>query len=179
MSLKILSGKWKGRFLKTPPSRITRPTQSLVRAALFNMCQMEIEGARFLDLFSGSGAMGLEALSRGASSVILVESSRTAASVIRKNIQELEAEAEVFEADAKRAVEVFAKKKQQFDLIYLDPPYGRGEIGEILLEIEPILAPGGRLFLEESKRNEGIFSLTRLKHHKSRIFGETVLHEFH
>lgn len=85
MTLRVIAGKYKGRSLKTPKATSTRPTQGMLREAVFNICQNEIEGAFFLDLFAGSGAMGFEAISRGAMKATLVEQNRQAQLCIKEN----------------------------------------------------------------------------------------------
>ncbi len=106
MSLRIIGGKYKGRVLKAPKGSATRPTHGMLRESVFNICQNEIAGARFLDLFAGSGAMGLEALSRGASHITLVENDRHALASIRENIAVLQAASQttVIAGQAKRVL---------------------------------------------------------------------------
>jgi RNA methyltransferase, RsmD family len=135
MTLKILSGEFKGRLLKSPSEKTTRPTQGIMRAAVFNICQQEIEGANFLDLFAGSGAMGLEALSRGACHATFVEKDHLAAACIRENIKLLKVNdrAEVFSTQALVSLN---KMTEPFDIIYIDPPYDTS-IQEV---VETILA---------------------------------------
>lgn len=138
MTLIISSGIFKGRRVRTPPSRSTRPSSSKCRSALFNICQSKIEGAVFLDLYAGSGAMGIEALSRKAEFAFFVENDKTALKYIKDNISSLglEAKAKVIFADA-----FFALKKvfRPCDIIYIDPPYEyyrkEGFIQSILLKI--------------------------------------------
>lgn len=151
MTLKILSGRFKGRNLKTPSGTKTRPTQGVVRAALFNRCQNELEGARFLDLFAGSGAMGLEALSRGAAEVLFVERDRDAARCIQDNLALLKVEATVLTLDALAALKAIARRGSTFTLLYIDPPYDQpaAYYDELFALLKPLLAPGARVFLEE------------------------------
>lgn len=148
MTLRIIAGKFKGRLLKAPKTNSTRPTQGMLREAIFNICQNEIENARFLDLFAGSGAMGLEALSRGALHTTFVEKNRQAILCIKENIAilKLEKQSTIIPTDASRAVEILAKQAAQFELIYIDPPY---EIPFDLKPVVPLVAESGILFLEE------------------------------
>ena len=113
MTLRIIAGAYKGRLLKTPKGPSTRPTQGMLREAVFNICQNEIEGARFLDLFAGSGAMAFEALSRGASRIILVEENRNAIACIRENLSLLKAEerAALLPVKAARALQLLSKER--------------------------------------------------------------------
>lgn len=181
MTLRIIAGKFKGRVLKTPKATTTRPTQGVLREALFNICQHEIEGASFLDLYAGSGAVGFEALSRGASHITLVEKNRIALSCIHHNIELLQVEKEttLLPLDAKAAIK---KMKHPFDLIYIDPPYDTDVscIVEDLLE-KKLLKPTSFLFLEErfSPKKEikaPLFSSLTLVN--SRRFGIALLHKY-
>ncbi len=176
MGLRIIAGAFKGRILKAPKGQATRPTQGMLRAAVFNICQNEIENSRFLDLFAGSGAMGLEALSRGAKWATFVEESRLAISCIRENIAFLQVEkkAELLAMDAKRALSLLAKKEMQFDLIYVDPPY---DASIDLAPIVPLLAPEGTLFLEErfNPKKSQPLSIPGLQCKTLRKFGTALL----
>jgi len=150
MTLRIIAGKFKGRSLKTPQGPSTRPTQGMLREAVFNICQNEIGEARFLDLFAGSGAMGLEALSRGATHATLVESNRSALACIKENIRTLEAALQIslLPVQAERAISMLAKQKALFDIIYVDPPYDT-PLTQLLDALLPLLAPQATLFIEE------------------------------
>ena len=116
MSLRIVSGKFKGRVLQSPKGLKTRPTQESLREAIFNICQGSIVGAAVLDLFAGSGAIGFEALSRGASHVTFVEKDHAAIASIRKNIELLEVvhQASLFPQDALHVM----KRLAPFDFIF-------------------------------------------------------------
>ena len=178
MTLRIVGGQFKGRILKSPQTDKTRPTTSMLREAVFNICQAWTEGARFLDIFAGSGAMGFEALSRGASLATFIEKDRTAAQCIRDNaaLLSVQSQVQVFPIDAKQAL---PKLLHPYDLIYLDPPYDK-DIPEILrLVVEyKLLAPEGLLLLEErfnSKQTPTCMGLT-LK--ESRRYGIAHLHLF-
>lgn len=172
MTLRIIAGRFKGRLLKTPKGSSTRPTQGMLREAVFNICQNEIEGAHFLDLFAGSGAMGFEALSRGAEHITLVEQNRFAVSCIKENIAVLDVESEVtlLPQDAARAL---ARFKTPFHIIYMDPPYGL-PITPILHRVAPHLSAAGLLFVEERynpKKTDKPAKLIDLKLHDTRRFG--------
>lgn len=159
MNLRILGGRWKGRMLQSPRSISTRPTQGVLRQAVFNICQCQIEDALFLDLFAGSGAMGLEALSRGAKKAVLVEKDLKAADCIRKNISLLqtESQAELLIGDLMHALKKLSKRNISFSLIYIDPPYEKSALlPEILdfIENHGLLAKEGTLFIETSSKDE-------------------------
>lgn len=159
----IIAGKFKNHILAVPTGNQTRPTSSRLRETLFNICQHAIEGAAFLDLFAGSGAMGLEALSRGAKSSTFVDISQAAHRCIAKNIENLhiQGNATVIISDVLEAMQKLSSKGQKFDIIYADPPYaetGRREGRctayslQILEAIDrlPLLNEHGRLFIEDS-----------------------------
>lgn len=177
MTLRILGGRYKGRTLHSPKTNKTRPTQGILRQAVFNICQHSIDGARFLDLFAGSGAMGLEAISRGASTAFFVEQDKSAARCIRENISELrlEAQATLLQQDLFSALKSLGKKSELFDIVYIDPPYGDpSHLNEVLTEIEKqnILAPESLVFIETSSEEpELTYESARLKLRDMRRFG--------
>jgi 16S rRNA (guanine966-N2)-methyltransferase len=137
MSLRIIGGRLRNHTLFSPKGQQTRPTSGLVRKAVFDICQADIEDARFLDLFAGSGAMGLEALSRGASHATFVDASRLACQCITKNLHHLflEKEATVLCGNVLHMIDRLARQ-QPFTLIYIDPPYDEGYIPEVLMRID-------------------------------------------
>lgn len=178
MKIKIISGQLKGRYIKTPSSKTTRPTSSLLREAFFNILQSSIEDAKFLDLFAGSGAMGIEALSKGALSSTFVEKDKFAFSIIKDNISSLnlEGQADIFFMDVKKAVQFFKRKKKTFDIIFCDPPYKLAPkiVFGLLVEASKLLSSGGRLFLEYGQKLEDC----PLKIVSERNFSDTYLYEF-
>lgn len=129
--LRIIAGEFKGRRLKTPAGRSVRPTADRVKEAWFSILQQSIPDARVLDLFAGSGALGLEALSRGAAQVDFVETSKASLAALRDNVTTLKAEARVtiHRSDAMR----FAERLQagSYDVAFADPPYASGDAGEL------------------------------------------------
>jgi len=125
--MRIIAGKFRGRRLKRPPSNRTRPTSDRLRETLFNVLSPRIEGALFLDLCAGTGAVGIEALSRGAEHVTFVDQSQTMCALIEANVKALkidEDEIEVVTAEALEFLRRPAKKQaERFDIIFFDPPY--------------------------------------------------------
>jgi len=121
--MRIISGKARGTKLYTLEGENTRPTLDRVKESIFNIIQNEIEGAKVLDLFAGSGAIGLEFLSRGAEKAVLCDNSKEAINIIRKNIEKthMEKHVQLINADFENCLEKI--KNEQFDIIYLDPPY--------------------------------------------------------
>lgn len=148
--LRIVAGKWRSRLLKVPDVPGLRPTSERIRETLFNWLGPTIEGKRCLDLYAGTGALGFEALSRGAASVELVERSRQAISALEESRDALEADdAELVCADA------MAYLRQPcpvaFEVVFLDPPYASDSVSELcrLLAEGDWLAPGARVYFEQ------------------------------
>jgi 16S rRNA (guanine966-N2)-methyltransferase len=149
--MRIIAGRWRGRKLVTPQGLATRPTADRVREALFSMLASRLgsfEGLRVVDLFAGSGALGLEALSRGAAHCVFVDSDRAAIEAIRANIAALGANAEILPGAAEHG-----RLPGPLDLAFLDPPYGSG-LAAAPLERLP-LVPGG-LAGVETERGEAV-----------------------
>jgi 16S rRNA (guanine966-N2)-methyltransferase len=135
--MRIISGKHKGRPLKAVPGKNTRPTTDKVKESIFQIIGPYFDGGLGLDLFAGSGGLGLEALSRGADKVIFVDQAQQAIKTIKENIQllRLDEDTEVYRTDALRALKAIAKRNLVFDWIFLDPPYGKISLAELLQTI--------------------------------------------
>ena len=118
--MRIISGKARGTKLYTLEGNITRPTLDRVKESIFNIIQNEIVGSKFLDMFSGSGAIGLEAASRGAKKAILCENNRNAIEVIKKNIEKTHLDVKLYETSYEKMLGLL---KEKLDIIYIDPPY--------------------------------------------------------
>jgi 16S rRNA (guanine966-N2)-methyltransferase len=156
----IIAGLYRHQRLKTPKGGQTRPTANRLREALFNICQQGIEGTRFLDLFAGSGAMGLEALSRGAQSAVFIDEHREAIHCIEANIEHLKVQhqCQLFRGEAFAMMQSLERQGQRFDIIYADPPYrtcaprtSNLYSYQIIqwIDTHDLLAPEGLLFIEE------------------------------
>lgn len=144
-SLRVLSGKFKGTSLLSPGSELTHPMGAREKLALFNMVQPYLEEAKVLDIYAGSGALGIEALSRGAKSVVFVEKSAKIASVIRQNLAKITGKTQILTENARD----FASNdtwKGQFEVILADPPYDGFSKNEVV-ELPKLLQPGGILAL--------------------------------
>lgn len=156
--IKIISGKHRNRAIDTSAlnGTVTRPTKALVRKSIFDMLG-DIEELDVLDLFCGSGIMGIEALSRYARSAVFVDSDRAAVSLLSRNLEKLGIEnAEYFAADFRTALKALDKREKQFDLIFCDPPYKRLEITDVLdyINSSSILRNNGRIVLEYASGKE-------------------------
>lgn len=146
--VRIISGQWRRRLLRVPDVEGLRPTPDRVRETLFNWLSGTIEGARCLDLYAGSGALGFEAASRGAAQVLLVEKDERAVACMRQGASDLGAEQiEVVHADVRRWLHGEATP---FDIVFLDPPYAGDDLGELCARLEQNswLAPGALVYLE-------------------------------
>ncbi len=163
--MRIITGTAKGCRLETLSGLDTRPTVARVKEGLFSAISFEIEGRRVLDLFAGSGQMGLEALSRGARSCVFVDSSRDAVQVVRRNsvAARLAERATVLQAEA---LGYLRSCREQFDLVFLDPPYAAGLLLPCLTGLSGLVSTGGAVLCESDRDEElpervGAFVLER------------------
>ena len=173
--MRVSAGSLKGRRLAVP--RDARPTSERARSGLFDWIGPRIEEAEVLDLFAGSGALGIEALSRGARSGVFVERARAAATQLRRNLDALDLSdrAHVRVQDAGRALVSLARADQRFGFVFADPPYQRGWRERLAKrpELLELLAPGGGLILERSKRETSV-ALAGLELAGTKSYGETA-----
>jgi 16S rRNA (guanine966-N2)-methyltransferase len=150
--LRIVAGKWRSRLLDIADVPGLRPTSERIRETLFNWLAPSIQGARCLDLFAGTGVLGFEALSRGATSVVFVDTSRRAIKAIEKSTKILDATgAVVHQCDAEDYVRSAAPSS--FDIVFLDPPFADDQLEDTcrLIDDRGLLAPGGRIYLEQDR----------------------------
>jgi 16S rRNA (guanine966-N2)-methyltransferase len=176
-SLRIIGGGWRGRRVHFPDSPGLRPTPDRVRETVFNWLQFSLAGARCLDLFAGSGALGVEALSRGAREVVFVDA---AAPVVQSLCQELErldgtARARVLQTTAARYL---GQPGEPFDVIFLDPPFARNALAEpvALIEAGGWIKPGGWVYLESERQSAAPRLPTAWDLVKSKSAGEVGYH---
>lgn len=136
--MRIIAGEAKNRIINTKKGTSTRPTLSNVREALFSIIAPAISGARFLDLFSGSGIIALEALSRGANKAIMIEKDSESLKIIIENINSLgyENKSRAYRNDALSALNILGRKEEKFDIIFMDPPYDMEICTKVLKSIE-------------------------------------------
>lgn len=180
--IRLTGGEFNGRLLQTPPNLKTRPTQARMRQALFNSIQMELPDAKVLDLFAGSGALGFEALSRGASFAVFVEDGKAPVKVIQKNIASLKVEerTEVVAADVMKGIAV-SERGFPFDIVLADPPYAEGWELKLLNEVpwDRVLRPDGWFILEWGKKKSQVDELPEevgcLRKVREREYGESIL----
>ncbi len=170
--IEITGGKFKRIPLKAP-SKI-RPTQSLVKRSLFDTLGSFIEDAKVLDVFAGSGAVGFEALSRGAKKVVFIDKSRESVNSIKENARKIGLDSSVIEiikADFKRGLNLLIERKEEFDLIFADPPYGFSNIDELFKRVYKIMNDYSIFVLEERE----VPSSKYFEKIKEVRFGETHL----
>jgi 16S rRNA (guanine966-N2)-methyltransferase len=166
--VRVVAGAFKGRRLQAPRGARTRPTADRVREALFSILG-DLEGARVLDLYAGSGALGIEALSRGAESALFVERDPRAVAAIERNLAAVGVDATVVRTDALRFLD---RAEGSFDLVFCDPPYdSASRLGVPLAERLPALTPDdARIVTESDKRNPLELPLPLLS---ERVYGDT------
>jgi len=172
--VRIVAGRFKGRRLVAPSGKATRPTSDRVRESLFGVIGASVEGARVLDLFAGSGALGLEALSRGAAAAVLVDRSPRAIAAIRANLETLGVDADVRLMEARAALRTAAARREAYDLVFVDPPYrhAAGLGRELSGALAPVLAPAARLVTESDRRDPIALDLPL---GDERRYGDTII----
>jgi 16S rRNA (guanine966-N2)-methyltransferase len=151
--MRVIAGSRRGARLVAPRGRDVRPTSDRVREALFSVL-VSVEGARVLDLFAGSGALAIEALSRGAASAVCVDSSAAAAAAVRANLAALGLAAEVVRRPARGFLATAREAGRQYDLVFLDPPYRQASVlgPELSAAVPGLLASGARVVTESDWR---------------------------
>jgi 16S rRNA (guanine966-N2)-methyltransferase len=174
--LRIISGKLKGKKLYSVKGLDLRPTSDRVKEAIFDILQDCFRGQNVLDLFAGTGALGIETLSRGARKAIFIEESRQSLNALRRNIEEcwLKEQAEVLPREVQAGIRVLEGRGESFDLIFLDPPYGKGLAGATLkvLAQSSIIAPGA-LIVAEHSLTDSLESIASLQMVDERKYGRT------
>jgi 16S rRNA (guanine966-N2)-methyltransferase len=171
--LRVTGGESRGRRLKAP--RNIRPTQGIVKQAIFNIVAAEIEGATVVDLFAGSGAIGIEALSRGAAHVTFVDREERGLAILRQNLDALgfRQRAQVVRADVARWIETSTDRIQAADLVFLDPPYGDPAFDRALQAIDR--SETQATVVAEYSRRQQLPELARLKVGREHRYGDTML----
>jgi 16S rRNA (guanine966-N2)-methyltransferase len=155
--MRIIGGKAKGRILQFPSTSKERPTSDFLREALFNLLG-PLEGKSFLDLFAGSGSVGIEAASRGAKEIIFIEKDKKIAAVTQKNIVacNLDKSCRIIAGDISSGLGDLFRKKYEFDFVFADPPYSRGLVSKTikLLKENPVLTEDAVLVIQHSTRED-------------------------
>jgi len=174
--LRVIGGRLKGARLKAPRGLATRPVQAKVREALFSILG-DVDGLGFLDLFAGTGAVGIEALSRGASEAVFVESGARQCRVIRENLAAVGAEARVFRSDTARALKRLESAGERFDIVFADPPYESGLSQETVALVcgGTLLSDGALLAVTVRKKETLPGTAGRCEIVVDRAYGDTRL----
>ena len=174
--MRVITGSARGVQLKTPEGMVTRPTSDRVKEAMFSIIHFEIPGAEVLDLFGGTGQLGIEALSRGAKNVVFVDAGEPACCLIRENLKrtKLESQAKVVRSDYLAYLE---RAKAQFDIILLDPPYAETFLENSLNKITEIdiLRTGGIIVTERPLGKELPWEFSGYERSKDYKYGNTLL----
>ena len=171
--MRVVAGRFGGRTLVSPRGRSTRPTSDRVREALFSILG-SVEGERVLDLFAGSGALAIEALSRGAAEAVMVDSSAAAVAAIGRNLRAVGIDAEVRRQDALAYLRSASRDARQYDLVFLDPPYRHASVlgRELSTALGPVLASAARVVAESDRRAPLDLALPLLD---ERRYGDTLI----
>ena len=172
--MRVITGSARGCRLNTLPGEDTRPTTEKVKEGLFSAIQFEIEGRRVLDLFAGSGQLGIEALSRGAASCIFVDQNPAAIPIIRDNLRRarLEEHAQVI---ATEAAGYLRRPKERFELVFLDPPYASGLLESVLPAVAPHVNDGGLIVCETDGDTALPMRVDRFYLSRARRYGRVCL----
>jgi 16S rRNA (guanine966-N2)-methyltransferase len=178
--VRVIAGKFRSRRLKGPGMQLMRPTSDRLRETLFNVLGPAVEDSLFVDLYAGTGAVGIEAISRGARETILIESHAKAARLIRENLSALEIrdEAELIEAAALPGLEKIAARHLIADFIFLDPPYENEKEYSLVLDFldsSRLVAPGGLVIVEHRRKIEMPERLDRLERMRLLEQGDAAL----
>lgn len=156
--MRVIAGSLKGRKIKAVPGKETRPTSDKVKESLFQMIGPFFDGGACLDLFAGSGSLGIEAISRGMTQAVFIDKQPKAIHIIHENrkAMKIEAATEVFRMDAFRSLRILAKNNRQFNLILIDPPYAKVDYAKLAEEIltHNLLSKGGIILCEHDTANE-------------------------
>lgn len=173
--MRIIAGEFRSRRIEAPQGMSTRPTLDKVREAVFSSLGGSFDGGLVLDLYAGSGANGLEALSRGFDKAVFVDNDRRAVAAIRRNISALDVKdrTRILSCADFRALDLLKEEKLQFDLIYMDPPYAKQKNREILEKISAyeLIAENGMAVIESLKEDEFTEDYEHLQFERDRIYG--------
>jgi 16S rRNA (guanine966-N2)-methyltransferase len=178
--LRVISGRLKGKKIFAPKGYDLRPTSDRVKEAIFDILQDSVRDKVVLDLFAGTGALGIEALSRGAKRVVFVEATARSLAVLHRNIEacRLQEESEVLALDVAAGIKALSRKGEAFDLIFLDPPYGKGLARMTVRALSggEVLAPGARIVAEHSPAED--LDSVPLERVDRRKYGSTLISFF-
>jgi 16S rRNA (guanine(966)-N(2))-methyltransferase RsmD len=175
--MRVIAGSVKGHKLTAPRGMATRPTADRVRQSIFDMLAFRCEPERVLDLFAGSGALGIEALSRGAKRAVFVEKNPEALKAVAENLNKcgFTSAAQVQRSDFRSALRKLGSEGERFDLVFIDPPYEGGVRDEALAGIQPLLQPGALVVVETASTEKAPVAPAGLSLELERKFGRTMV----
>lgn len=177
--MRVISGKARGLKLNTPKNDDVRPTTDRVKESLFNMINSYIMDSNILDLFAGTGSLGIECLSRGAKNCVFVDISKESIAIVKSNIKKarVENESTVINADFKDAVSRLKVQKNKFDVIFMDPPYYKDMFVDALEKIDDadLLNEDGLIIVEHDTKDVFPEKIARLEKSKDKKYGNTTL----
>ncbi len=177
--MRVITGAAKGRRLSSPRGRTIRPTSDRIKESIFGILGDAVVDAVVLDLFAGTGNLGIEALSRGARRAVFVEREKEALRLIQKNLAQcgMEDRSQVMPTDVLRAIHILEGRQEPFDIVFADPPYGKGWIEKIVhaLSTHKLCHEGSTLLVQRDRRESLPESLTGWTLHRERRIGDTVL----
>jgi 16S rRNA (guanine966-N2)-methyltransferase len=181
--LRVIAGSAKGKRLKAPTGLHTRPITDMIKEALFNVWGPDIAAAQVLDLFAGSGSVGIEALSRGANQVVFVDNDKNAINTINENLHNCAFENgfELFYSDVFKVVNLFSRRQSDFDFIYVDPPFTNDKIFDEVMQVlgmVGILRDDGVLVIRTRKQRDMAPRFKQLIKYRISNYGESTLHYY-
>ncbi len=177
--MRVIAGKYKGRGLCSIKGIDIRPTSDMVKESLFNILGDAVIDSRFLDLFGGTGGVGIEALSRGAEHAVFIDASTKSIKVLKENLNNLgiKEEAEVFNTEYSTAINKLDKYNKKFDIIFIDPPYGIGiaESALELIEKSAVLSQSGLIIVEHDSKHNMPEGIGKQYKYRTKQYGNTAL----
>ncbi len=177
--MRIIAGALKSRRIQFPKNRLTRPMTDRMKETVFNILGGLVVSKHVLDLYAGSGSLGLEALSRGALDVLFIDQAEWATRVIKKNLTDLglERKATIISTDVLRAIDKLKKNDASFSLVFVDPPYNQGLVKKTLLKLDQsgIVLPFGQVVVGHSRQEEVPADLSQLKLARTKKVGQSCL----
>ncbi len=177
--MRIISGEFKSRKIQFPKNRLTRPMTDRSKETVFNILSTLVQGKHALDLYAGSGSLGLEAISRGALDAVFVDQADWAVKVIRKNLEDLhlEKKANVIQMDVLRSIDKLKRMGLGFSVVFVDPPFNQGLVKKTLIKLDQsgIVLPFGQVIVGHTRQEELPESLPQLKLARTKKVGQACL----
>lgn len=180
--MRVISGIAKGRKLQAPPGMKTRPITDMIKEALFNILQPRVLDSSFLDLYAGSGSVGIEALSRGAANAVFVDSDFQAVKLIKQNLAHCQLQGEVYRNDVLDFLERMIRQGRSFDIIFADPPFTQEILFEKTLNAldnSALINPQGVIIIRVPRNTQLSTRLNEIVLAKKNIYGESALYFYH